>query len=241
MKKSVKILIIILILVILGLVTFIVADKVINNKRENKDENIIVSENEANNSYENEINNIQKFTNNTINSTKNEVNIVAQSQSANILSTEEALALGKEKYEVANNCYWSGVEANYGDVIYDIDESGNPYYMITNIDEIKSILINNAFSDFCNEKRIKEKNGKYYIVAAGRGSDISYLGNELKVDNITENKIEFTSIEKYCANEADWGMYSDASEVKDITTKEYKFVIVKEDNSWKIDEFTLPD
>ena len=36
-------------------------------------------------------------------------------------------------------------------------------------------------------------------------------------------------------------MYSDASEVKDITTKEYKFVIVKEDNSWKIDEFTLPD
>lgn len=246
MKKETKILIILLVLIIIGLTAFIVVDKFIINKGESA-ESVNTSENETNNQVlqeggnnsENEIN--ENFTNNATNSTKNEVSNTTQNQSTNALSTQETLALGNEMYKKANKCYWDGVEGDYGNLIYNIDESGNPYYKITNIDEIKSVLINNAFSNFCSEKGVKEKNGEYYIVAAGRGDDVSYLGNELEVDTIAESKIIFTSIEKYCANEEDYGVYNDASEVEDIITKEYKFVIVKENGSWKVSEFTLPD
>ena len=52
MKKSVKILIVVLCLIIVGLVTFIVADKVINTKKEesinNESNNVIVAENNNN-------------------------------------------------------------------------------------------------------------------------------------------------------------------------------------------------
>lgn len=245
MKKSVKILIIILCLIIVGLVTFIVVDKIINisKKSNNENNNVVAEENnekiEGNNIAEQ--NNVQQNTT-TKNSTQVQNNTENQTQnkSTSVLSTQEALTIGNEMYKKAKNCYWNGVKYSENSS-YDIDKNGSSYYKITNINEIKSVLVDEAFSDFLNKKLIKEKDGEYYIVAADRGGDISYLDNELKIDSITENKIEFTSIEKYCANEEDYGVYNSSNDVKDIITKEYKFVLVKESGKWKVSGFTLPD
>lgn len=158
--------------------------------------------------------------------------VISNRNDKNVLTNQEALELGNSKYEEAIKCYWN-IE---GDTAI-VNEDG--YYQITNINNIKEVFTANAFSKFCTELGIVEKNGLYYNAYADRGSDISYLENELKVDNISENKITFTSIEKYCVNEEDYGL--EAEQVQNITTEEYTFTIVKEDGNWKVDEFTLPN
>ena len=154
--------------------------------------------------------------------------------SSGSLSNEEALNIGNELYKKAKAYYWTeGI--NYGNNLVD-----GMYYAVSNIDTVKSFFSENGFSQFMkNNGFIQEIEGKYYRVAADRGGDISYLGNELKVDSITENKITFTSVEKYIAKDEEWGL--DESLVTEITKKEHKFVIVKENGIWKVEEFTLAD
>lgn len=144
-----------------------------------------------------------------------------------VLTNQEALDIGKTKYQQAISCYWGNLEYST-ELIENIGEADTAYYEVTNINEIKQIFTTNAFADFCDEYGLKEKNGVYYKVAADRGSDITYVGNELKVDSISENKIVYTSIETYNDNE-------------EITTKEYQFILIKENGNWKVDEFTLPN
>lgn len=152
--------------------------------------------------------------------------LISNRNDKNVLTNQEALELGNSKYEETINCY--------DNLEYDISEgSEDEYYKITNINEVKELYTTNAFSKFCTRAGIIEKNGTYYNIPASGESDISYLGYELKVDNISENKITFTVIKKYCANEEDWGL--EPEQVQDITTKEETFIIVKENSTWKVD------
>lgn len=155
--------------------------------------------------------------------------LISNLNEKNVLTNQEALDLGNSKYKEAINSY---DKLNFGTIISFVNE-GLDYYEITNINEVKGLYTTNAFSKFSNRVEILERNGSYYGRGPAGGGDISYLGYELKVDNISENEITYTVIKKYCANEEDWGL--EPEQVQNITTKEESFIIVKENNIWKVD------
>ena len=141
----------------------------------------------------------------------------------------DVLDLGKQKYEEARNSY---DKLNFDSTVAFVNENLE-YYKITNINEVKEVYTKNTFSEFCNRAQIIEKNGSYYGRGPAGGGDISYLGYELKVDEIKDNKITFSVVKKYIANEDEYGL--DLEQVKDIRIENETFIIVKENNDWKID------
>lgn len=87
MKKSVKILMIVLILIIVGLVTFIVVDKVLNNKKENNTE-VTIEENETTNEILSAENESDEVNNESSNENSNSTKQNTISNSNNTTSTE---------------------------------------------------------------------------------------------------------------------------------------------------------
>lgn len=155
-------------------------------------------------------------------------------EEVNTISEEEAMSIGNNLYKKAATYYWGNVETT-GNSIQD-----GMYMEISNISEIKSVFSAQGFRQFiANNEYISEIDGSYYRVAADRGGDLSYLGNELQVESITDNRIVFNSIEKYAADENEWGLTE--SQVTSITRKTNRFVIVKENGSWKVEDYTMPN
>lgn len=151
------------------------------------------------------------------------------------MSYDQALKTGNLLYKTAHDIYWM-YSAEFGDDIFYVPyvtseyETQIGYINITNIDEIRSRFTEKGFKQFLKFNEIKQENGKYYGLYGNRGSDLFYEGNELNinVEDITSNKLTFTSIEKY----------SDPDRPSEVRNK---FTLIRENGDWKIDEFTLPD
>lgn len=114
-----------------------------------------------------------------------------------------------------------------------------PYYKVINVSELKETFSTNGFKDYMKENEIIEKDGEYYMPALGWGSDITYYGRDgYIIKSITENKIEAIFREKYYTNAED----IDKGDVEgvDFTIVENKFVAIKENGVWKVEEFTNP-
>lgn len=151
------------------------------------------------------------------------------------ISEEEAKSIGDSLYTKALSYYWGGVETN-GNSIQD-----GIYMEISNISDVKDIFSTQGFEQYLSANDfVSEIDGIYYRVAADRGGDISYLGREdLKVENITDEKVVFKAVEKYAENEGEWGLpENQVSNIRKITNR---FVIVKEDGIWKVEDFTMPN
>lgn len=206
-----KILIVFLILIILGLGGYIAYDKVINKETEEpaKEE-------------------------------KNEVK-------DNTISNEEALAMGKEKYEFAREglylCGWKQVKYDtnkhysYSDTgMKEVsDGTGAEYAKITNIEDIKSNLTKHAFIDWIKSLDIKNFEKDYYINVGGCGisPDYAYDKYNISVKQINEDSIVY-SIDEYFYGTDDNGISEDLSKATKYTSN---FELIKEDNTWKINEF----
>jgi len=131
--------------------------------------------------------------------------------------------------------YYSGIETiynfDYKDIIELENEDGYTieFIRINSIENVKKRYTSKGFKQYLKNNQIQKIDGKYYIPYGDRGSDFTYQGHNLKVDldDITSNKITFTSVETY--------------DDPNNPVVENKFVIIKEDGDWKIDEFTLPN
>ena len=154
--------------------------------------------------------------------TNKDENETPQISKSSSLSYDQALKEGEKCYKLAYESYWG---MNTGEDI----TSDMSYINVTNMTEIKKRFTQNGFDEFCKYNEIKYIGGTYYKVWGDRGSNIYYTGHELSlnIDDITENKITFTAIERY--NDSEW------------PTQRNKFVIVNENDQWLIDEYTLPD
>ena len=155
------------------------------------------------------------------------------------MTQSKALSIGKKLYKKAYQYYWaSNISYNYSK-IYTI--KGIQYCKVTtNMNNVKKYFSTNGFKRYLKNNGYVSKIGNtYYRVLADRGGNIFYIGNTLEIKQITSNKIVFTSIEKYIDSNSD----ADPFDYKDsdIVQENKKFVIVKENNEWKIDSFTLPD
>lgn len=114
-----------------------------------------------------------------------------------------------------------------------------PYHKVVNVSELKETFSTNGFKAYMKENGIIEKDGEYYMPELGWGSDITYYGRDgYIIKTITENKIEAIFREKYYTNSED----IDKGDVEgvDFTIVENKFVCVKENGVWKVEEFTNP-
>lgn len=229
MKKSSEVLVILLIiilLVVIGVGGYFIYQ--LNNKIDEKSDEIASlksSQRTANNEEEN----IKKISN----------------EDSEKLNEKEALKIGKELYNDAHSISWSegfeyeseenkiGISPKY------VEINDLPYMPIKNSEEIMSKFTKNGEQELCKNLGIIIKDGKYLQAAASRGSDIYYLSTELKVLNILANEITFNAISSYGVPE---DMAEDMELPDDIEeTKTDKFVIKKENGTWKVDSFVNPN
>lgn len=226
-EKNVKILIVVLCFIIIGLTTFIVVDKVMNNKDSNKNENVAnIVEGDNSNSI---INEVVNSTNEIEKSNKDEAN---SNNIEGILTNEEAYKLGEEMYNKITT-FNIKTEENYDSEMTE---------KVTNISELKVIATGEAFNEAVSTNCIKKlDDGNYYCIG-GRGSDPTYLDkHSLKVSSIKNNEIKYVVTEYYLKNiiEDEGKSFNELND-NQIETREYDFILVKEEQLWKVSEYTMP-
>lgn len=190
MDKFLKVLAFIAFLVVVGVVTFFIADKYIDGGATNTTQNV------------------------------------------SGMAEQEALNIGESLYQKAVDCYLTNIKTE------NIKAGASQYVKITNqdaLEDIQLVLINNAFQKYMDYSSIEERDGIFYKLDTGRGSNPAYIGN----DRLTINKIEDEKI-TYMVT-VDYTKYDDRGfETDEIETEDYDFIVVKDNGDWKVTEFTLP-
>lgn len=148
------------------------------------------------------------------------------------LTEQDVVLIGKEKYEeVLSYCLGKNIELsgqNEVDGISNPYEFDGKYYLkINNYSEIIDKTISNEFkSKFNSIMEIKEQDGEYYIDMEKNYEKSNYLSTQLVLNKLEENQITFDAITTYNGIET--------------STVSNKFIIKKENNNWKVCEFTNP-
>ena len=231
MKKLSKIILVIAIILIISLIVvgvcYLVSSLDKSNDRigelENKIESMIDNEDESiqnDNLISNDINNT--VNNNTFENTTKSDN----TSSLNILKESEALKLGKEKYNeavaIVPECNDNTRVLKEEVSIEGFETVGAGYWeKLENIEQIKSILTEEAFHYFCEEYVVRKIDGIYYKYESDRGETPEYEVS--KVLNISESKVEY---------ELKW---KDSDNILGIK----KLILIKENETWKISEYAF--
>ena len=190
--------------------------------------------------------------------TKNENIVNTETEKITLLSKEEALNWGKEKYELATKYYF---RLKYPTDLIKIEYEGNEVsaQKVNNIKEIKDLFTEQKFNKYIrkitdesdNYNAIVEKNGEYYRLDVDRGGSTSYLyTDDLEIKYITENKITFTIksyylansdlVEEYASDYTDPKEYVKNAPKENIEILSNEFILVKENGIWKVDYFVMP-
>ena len=147
---------------------------------------------------------------------------------------------GSSIYEEIHNLYYYG-----GNIEYVNDFNNNRlvtkindenYYEISNFDVIKNLISKNMLSKTFEALKIISNNNKYYIKDIGKGIS-NYYGTKLKIKKISKNKMEYKAISKLCEKDK-IVTYGEGCTSDGYYEIEKPFTIVKEDNKWKVLEYT---
>ena len=150
------------------------------------------------------------------------------------MSKEDALLLGTNLYNGAYELY--NGRANFSLNTEDsTDCDGEMCSLITNFDNVtNNIFTESAKKEFeRNAKTIRKIDGKFYYLDNFELNPNSYIETNFEVSKITEDKVTFKAISDYCISDENTNCQNKESETK-------KFVIVKENNKWLVDEFINP-
>lgn len=204
---------IIIFIVIFGLIVYIVILK--DKINENKCPECEVCNNTENNNSNN-------------NNTNNENNNPDESSNNN--SDTTSLTLGKDLWKKAYDFYWDfSNNAKITNVSVGINQVDN----YNSFDY--SIFTSGAKEEFNKYYEIENKNGEYYISQIRKIKDSTYLKTEsFIISEEDTTRIEFKVTSEYCTTK-------DNSNCSDIAKVENEFVIFKDNNTWKIYSFVLPD
>lgn len=158
----------------------------------------------------------------TINNNQNN-NIKKEDNKEDIIST------GKTLWNNTYNLYWNFMKN------MKITEISLGKNKINNMKDFNfSSLTSNAVNEMYNSLGIKNDNGTYYIESIRTNGDNTYMISEITLKENKDNKIIYNVESKYCAN-------GDKSNCKDIASVNNDFIIIKENNNYKVDSFILPD
>lgn len=136
-----------------------------------------------------------------------------------ILTQEEALNLGKERFERIKTYYWSWMNNN-------IESNGETSRIkVEHTRNVQNICTENGFKQFLAYWNLTLENDGYYYFGEGIGANPRYISDELSVKNISESRIEFIDTVKYD---------------DDPAIKENKFILVRVGEDWLVEEFTSP-
>lgn len=158
----------------------------------------------------------------TINNNQNN-NIKKEDNKEDIIST------GKTLWNNTYNLYWNFMKN------MKITEVSLGKNKINNIKDFNfSSLTSNALNEMYSSLGVKNDNGTYYIESIRTNGDNTYMISEITLKENKDNKIIYNVESKYCAN-------GDKSNCKDIASVNNDFIIIKENNNYKVDSFILPD
>lgn len=158
----------------------------------------------------------------TINNNQNN-NIKKEDNKEDIIST------GKTLWNNTYNLYWNFMK-NMKTTEISLGKN-----KINNIKDFNfSSLTSNALNEMYNSLGVKNDNGTYYIESIRTNGDNTYMISEITLKENKDNKIIYNVESKYCAN-------GDKSNCKDIASVNNDFIVIKENNNYKVDSFILPD
>lgn len=158
----------------------------------------------------------------TINNNQNN-NIKKENNEEDIIST------GKTLWNNTYNLYWNFMKN------MKITEVSLGKNKINNMKDFNfSSLTSNALNEMYSSLGVKNDNGTYYIESIRTNGDITYMISEITLKENKDNKIIYNVESKYCAN-------GDKSNCKDIASVNNDFIVIKENNNYKVDSFILPD
>ncbi len=160
----------------------------------------------------------------------------------NIIRKEnnKKIELGSSIYEEIHNLYLYGKGIEY---VYDeannrkYIEEDTKYYEVKEKSVFEDIIAEESREKLLKIFNIKEKNNKYYISDFGRGMTNTYYGTILKIKNRRKNKIEYTAVSTLCRIDK-IVTYGEGCTRDGYYEIEKPFTIVKEDNKWKVLEYT---
>lgn len=158
----------------------------------------------------------------TINNNQNN-NIKKEDNKEDIIST------GKTLWNNTYNLYWNFMK-NMKTTEISLGKN-----KINNMKDFNfSSLTSNALNEMYSSLGVKNDNGTYYIESIRTNGDNTYMISEITLKENKDNKIIYNVESKYCAN-------GDKSNCKDIASVNNDFIIIKENNNYKVDSFILPD
>ena len=164
-----------------------------------------------------EVNNATTINNNQNNNIKKEDN------------KEDIISTGKTLWNNTYNLYWNFMKN------MKITEISLGKNKINNMKDFNfSSLTSNALNEMYSSLGVKNDNGTYYIESIRTNGDITYMISEITLKENKDNKIIYNVESKYCAN-------GDKSNCKDIASVNNDFIVIKENNNYKVDSFILPD
>lgn len=121
---------------------------------------------------------------------------------------------------------------------------------ILNFDEVMDkVFSQNGKKQFLDSGNslIRQVDNKIYLLDAARGLDETYWGTELILGASTDSRIEYIARAKYIdfiqlSNEQMDTLRKNPDEFKDmITFSDVNFTLVKENDTWLIEDFTNPN
>ena len=95
-------------------------------------------------------------------------------------------------------------------------------------------LTDNALNQLYKTLGVANDNGTYYIDSLRKKGDETYMTREITLKENKDNKITYNVESKYCAS-------GDKNNCKDIASVNNDFIIIKENNNYKVESFILPD
>ena len=142
---------------------------------------------------------------------------------------EDIISTGKTLWNNTYNLYWNFMKN------IKITEISLGKNKINNMKDFNfSSLTSNALNEMYSSLGVKNDNGTYYIESIRTNGDITYMISEITLKENKDNKIIYNVESKYCAS-------GDKSNCKDVASVNNDFIVIKENNNYKVDSFILPD
>ena len=162
---------------------------------------------------------------NNINNNTNQNNNIKKNDDVN----ENIINTGKTLWNNTYNLYWNFMK-NVKTTEISLGEN-----KINNMNDFNfASLTDNALKELYDSLGVKNSNGTYYIESLRTKGDETYMISEITLKENKDNKITYNVESKYCAS-------GDKSNCKDIASVNNSFIIIKENNNYKVESFILPD